>query len=179
MVAYEAPGVYYQTVDAGAPEVTPLRTDIVGFVGIAARGPIDMPVPVQSWRQFASWFGSFTAYAYLAYAVRAFFENGGSRCWIVRVASAGDGAGAQAASALFPNVAGDAWRIRASSEGAWGNALTLTLQERNPAQATVIATSADGAYSVVSNLTGLRRGTHVRVSQAGTATAWKVISEVD
>ena len=70
MVAYEAPGVYYQTVDAGAPEVTPLRTDIVGFVGIAARGPIDMPVPVQSWRQFASWFGSFTAYAYLAYAVR-------------------------------------------------------------------------------------------------------------
>ena len=72
MVAYEAPGVYYQTVDAGAPEVTPLRTDIVGFVGIAARGPIDMPVPVQSWRQFASWFGSFTAYAYLAYAVRGF-----------------------------------------------------------------------------------------------------------
>ena len=81
------PGVYYQAADAGGPEVTPLRTDIAAFVGIAERGPIDLPVPVQSWRQFASWFGDVVPTGYLGHAVRAFFENGGVRCWVVRVVS--------------------------------------------------------------------------------------------
>ena len=42
---------------------------------------------MQSWRQFQAYFGDFTGAGYLAYAVRAFFENGGQRCWVVRVAS--------------------------------------------------------------------------------------------
>ncbi len=87
MSRFGAPGVYYQSVDAGAPPVTPFRTDIAGFVGIAERGPVDCPVPIGSWRQFTSWFGTFTGAGYLAYAVRAYFENGGRRCWVVRVAS--------------------------------------------------------------------------------------------
>ena len=52
------------------------RTDIAGFVGIATRGP-SSGAPVQSWRQFQAYFGDFTGQGYLAYAVRAFFENGG------------------------------------------------------------------------------------------------------
>ena len=86
LTALRTPGAYYQSVDAGGPEVTALRTDIAGFVGIAERGPLDLPVPVQSWRQFVSWFGDVTPTGYLAYAVRGFFENGGVRCWVVRVA---------------------------------------------------------------------------------------------
>ena len=38
MTAQLAPGVYYQTVDTGAPPVTPFRTDITGFVGPAEPG---------------------------------------------------------------------------------------------------------------------------------------------
>ena len=49
--------------------------------------PAAQAVPVQSWRQFQAYFGDFTGAGYLAYAVRAFFENGGRRCWVVRVAS--------------------------------------------------------------------------------------------
>src|SRR5215470_11929004 len=93
-----APGVYYQTVDAGRPPVTPLRTDITGFAGIAERGPLDLPVPVESWRQFVSWFGEVTPVGFLAYAVRGFFENGGLRCWVVRVASRDPITGAACAS---------------------------------------------------------------------------------
>ena len=88
----QTPGVYYERVDASAPAISLLRTDIAGFVGIATRGPLHQPLPVQSWRQFQAYFGDFTGAGYLAYAVRAFFENGGQRCWVVRVASevAGD-----------------------------------------------------------------------------------------
>ena len=86
-IAASTPGVYYERVDASAPAISPLRTDIAGFVGIATRGPLHQPLPVQSWRQFQAYFGDFTGAGYLAYAVRAFFENGGQRCWVVRVAS--------------------------------------------------------------------------------------------
>src|SRR5215813_14705921 len=83
----QTPGVYYERVDASAPAISALRTDIAGFVGIATRGPLHQALPVQSWRQFQAYFGDFTGAGYLAYSVRAFFENGGQRCWIVRVAS--------------------------------------------------------------------------------------------
>src|SRR5713101_2687663 len=87
MPTYLTPGVYYERADAGGAVVAPLRTDIAGFVGIARRGPLDFALPVESWRQFVTYFGEFTGAGYLAYAVRGFFENGGRRCWAVRVAS--------------------------------------------------------------------------------------------
>ena len=74
-----------------------MRTDIAGFVGLAQRGPLpeDFPecdrskavVKISSWKEFLTHFGSFQEYGYLAYAVRAFFENGGKDCYVVRVAA--------------------------------------------------------------------------------------------
>ena len=87
MPVYQTPGVYYERVDASAPAIAAIRTDVAGFVGIAERGPLHTAVPVQSWRQFQAYFGDFIGAGYLAYAVRAFFENGGRRCWVVRIAS--------------------------------------------------------------------------------------------
>src|SRR3954467_13933155 len=87
MREYQTPGVYYERVDAGPPGISALRTDVAGFVGIARRGPVNTPVPVQTWRQFQAYFGDFTGGGYLAYSVRAFFETGGRRCWVVRVAA--------------------------------------------------------------------------------------------
>ena len=79
MPSPQTPGVYYERVDASAPTISALRTDIAGFVGIASRGPLHQALPVQSWRQFQAYFSDFTGAGYLAYAVRAFFENGGRR----------------------------------------------------------------------------------------------------
>lgn len=61
-----------------------------GFVGLAAQGPFDQPVAVQSAAEFEAEFGGFDGSLpnpYLAPSVRAFFANGGQRAWIVRVAS--------------------------------------------------------------------------------------------
>src|SRR6266498_2885673 len=74
-------------MDATSTAITPIRTDVAGFVGIAASGPLDTPAPVQSWKDFQAYFGGFIGNGFLAYAVRGFFENGGRRCWVVRVAS--------------------------------------------------------------------------------------------
>jgi hypothetical protein len=103
---YTRPAVYIESTDATASETVVLRTDISAFVGIARRGPLDMPIPVESFRQFQTHFGEFTGAGYLAYAVRGFFENGGRRCWAVRVASRDDVGGAKPAAVTQRDVAG-------------------------------------------------------------------------
>lgn len=163
----QAPGVYYQAVDAGSPPVTPLRTDITAFVGIAERGPVDVPVPVESWQQFVSWFGGPTPVGYLALAVRGFLENGGRRCWVVRVASDDPLTGRAASALTLSDASGPVWRVSASSPGGWGDQLTLVVRETNRSQVLTSATDPDGRWCAVPRVAGFARATLVRVTQDG------------
>jgi phage tail sheath protein FI len=173
--ALQTPGVYYQRVDASAPAISLLRTDIAGFVGIATRGPLHQPLPVQSWRQFQAHFGDFTGAGYLAYVVRAFFENGGQRCWVVRVASE---LAATATVTLQSISKGDIWRLAASSPGVWGDNLEIFVRETHRAQTVIDPKLSVPESSAVISTTGFVRGTHVRLSQ-GTKKIYKVVSDVD
>lgn len=175
----QAPGVYYQTVDAGSPPVTPLRTDIAAFVGIAERGPVDVPVPVESWQQFVSWFGGCTPVGFLAYAVRGFLENGGRRCWVVRVASKDPVSGCRCAQVQLADAAGPVWRLRASSAGTWGDQLSITVREHNRSQAYSGEHDERGHWSRVPSIAGFGRATLVRLSQPGASTLVRVVSDVD
>lgn len=174
---YDTPGVYYERTDASGAGIQVLRTDVVGFVGIAERGPIGSPIPIESWRQFEANFGSFIGGGYLAYTVRAFFENGGRRCWVVRVAS--DLAGTAEVIVKSHTTGAPRWRISAYSPGVWGNELEVELRQTHRGQARSIPRSSTPEYSVASSLAGFSRGTHVCISQVGWPTQWKVISETD
>lgn len=179
MGAVLAPGVYYQTYDAGSPPVHPLRTDITGFVGLAERGPIDVPVAVESWRQFVSWFGRLSNVSFLAYAVKGFFENGGKRAWVVRVASLDDPSPAASASATVQLVsATDAWTIQATTPGAWGNALTVKLQEKVVATTKTIPMGGESWSSTVDSVSSIAAGDLVRLTQSGVE-VWRVVASTD
>jgi len=101
------PGFQFETQPPPSPDVLP-RMDVSVFVGFAACGPLHVPVVVEDAAQFAIVFGDDVilgrdaergepASAHLGPAVRAFFRNGGRRCWVIRVADA-----AQARTGLFP-----------------------------------------------------------------------------
>jgi len=71
-----------------------LRMDVPGIVGFAERGPVDTPIMIEDIQQYRAVFGGdvFLArdkgvpfYAQLPRAVQAFFDNGGHRCYVVRV----------------------------------------------------------------------------------------------
>lgn len=90
------PGFRFETQAPPLPEVLP-RMDIAVFVGFAASGPLQTPVAIESESQFAAIFGDDAPlawdvergeliHAHLGPAVRAFFGNGGQRCWVIRVA---------------------------------------------------------------------------------------------
>ena len=90
------PGVQFESRPPPLPEVLP-RMDVAVFVGFAASGPLHLPVAVDDLRSFADLFGDDASLAWdaergevrcanLGPSVRAFFRNGGGRCWVVRVA---------------------------------------------------------------------------------------------
>ena len=97
MPVYLTPGVYLQPQPAESDDIRLVRTDIAGFMGLTERGPLPPPdatpdvaveaaVRLTSWAQFLSTFGGFVSFSYLAYAVRGFFDTGGTTCYVVRVA---------------------------------------------------------------------------------------------
>jgi uncharacterized protein len=175
-LAYETPGVYFERPDSGPRGIAALRTDVAAFVGMAARGPLHTAVPLESWRQFQAWFGDFVGTGYLAYVVRAFFENGGRRCWVVRVAS-------EAASAAFVTVpelttGTPAWRLEASSPGVWGQALEVVLAETRRAQTRSIPARSGPEATAVQSAAGFVRGALVEISQ-GALVDYRVVADVD
>jgi hypothetical protein len=91
------PGFYFETKTSLREDILP-RMDVALFIGFAASGPIGVPVVLESAEQFNHIFGKNLPLvwdhesgkmlnALLPPTVRAFFRNGGKRCWVIRLAS--------------------------------------------------------------------------------------------
>ncbi len=84
------------------PSIQPAATSVTGFVIQSERGIPNQPVEITSWTQFVERFGSFKDDYYGAYAVKGFFENGGSNAVVVRVLNSGTGLAAIIAETSAP-----------------------------------------------------------------------------
>lgn len=80
------PGVYIQEVASGVHTITGVSTSIGAFFGRTAKGPINRAVRCLSFADFLREFGGPHPSSDLATSVRQFFDNGGSDCYVVRVA---------------------------------------------------------------------------------------------
>src|SRR6185436_11278017 len=84
--SYLSPGVYVEEVDRGSKPIEAVGTNTVGFLGESAKGPNNEPVLITNWSQFVKTFGDFKDCSeHLAHGVYGFFNNGGSRCFVVNV----------------------------------------------------------------------------------------------
>jgi phage tail sheath protein FI len=178
MPTYSTPGAYIEWQDASAPVIQPLRTDITGFIGFAQRGPLNTPVPVESIKQFEAHFGSFIGGAFLAYAVRGFFENGGRRCWIVRVAAAQGSRPAAPSSLPWTSLGVLRWQVDASGPGVWGDGLTLAVSTVFPARTFSIDGEASDRWINVASVASFQRADLIEIEQPGLK-LYRVVSHVD
>ncbi len=92
MPSYRAPGVYVNEVPSGARAIGRVGTSSAGFVGVAPKtdAPRDTVVAIDNWTQFATTFvGDATTGSHLSSAVFGFFDNGGSRCYVVNIGDGG------------------------------------------------------------------------------------------
>ena len=72
---YLSPGVYVEEVDRGSKPIEGVGTSLAGFVGFAAKGPVNKPTFVANWTQFSQVFGDFLPGAFLAHAVYGYFSG--------------------------------------------------------------------------------------------------------
>ncbi|MCP4898079.1 MAG: phage tail sheath family protein [bacterium] len=145
----QVPGLYYETTPAPA-EVSPLRSDVAGFLGRTRRGPIGIAVRVAEWREYQREFGGLEPDSLTAYATRSYFENGGEIAWVIRLA----GDEVKTAAAAWPGTGlalpghrhldpdgevdsqaflagGEAvthFGVEASSPGAWANEARVLIE---------------------------------------------------
>jgi uncharacterized protein len=94
---YRAPDIYVEEVPSGERPIERVGTDVAGFVGIAPDSGAHLGefVPINNWLQFLREFapeGNDTS-THLSNAVYGFFQNGGSRCYVVNVGTNGSIAG--------------------------------------------------------------------------------------
>jgi uncharacterized protein len=173
---YSTPGVYFEQAAPPAAPALP-RTDIAGFVGLAERGPLDDPQRLDGWRDFQRTFGGFLPYSNLAYAVRAFFENGGSACVVVRVA---DLTATRAATDLPGERMPAALRARARDAGAFGNRLDVALLPASRASTQHVPAAGLGPGALlVRSVAGFERHSAVRVRPPDGPPVDALVSRVD
>ena len=115
MPEYLAPGVYVEEVPSAVKPIAGVGTSTAGFIGVSAdiarawdparkagmparptgeayqQAAAQSPQALSSWTEFTQKFGDIQdANQYLAHAVYGFFNNGGTRCWVTRIAAPGD-----------------------------------------------------------------------------------------
>ena len=115
MPEYLSPGVFVEEIPGKLKALEGVSTSTAAFVGPAQRGPVAgallpfvpsggftlepdrAPVFLTSFAEFTRQFGpplpvitqaSDPDYGYLAYSVKAFFDNGGRRCYVSRIVNA-------------------------------------------------------------------------------------------
>src|SRR5690242_11741632 len=128
--AYLTPGVYVEEVDRGPKPIEGVGTAVAAFLGIAEKGPIGQATMIANWTQFTDVFGGFVPGSYLAASVYAYFNNGGTICFVVRVGSEdAQELGAPTATAeLTARASGNPVTLKAIAReaGAEGIALEVT-----------------------------------------------------
>lgn len=121
------PGVYIEEIPSGVRTITGVSTSIAAFFGRATQGPINQAVRLLSLADFERNFGAPHHRSELAAAVRLFFQNGGTDCYVVRLVKKGTAA---TASINLKNEAGskEILQISAQQPGVAGNAFALQVK---------------------------------------------------
>lgn len=122
------PGVYIEEIPSGVRPIEGVSTSTAAFLGQAEWGAVAHPLLVTSFTDFERHFGGFLLPSYLAHSALNFFNNGGRRLYVVRVARE-NCAPARIVGGI-PNRQGEATLfVEASSPGVWGNILEVEVED--------------------------------------------------
>lgn len=184
MAEYLSPGVYVEEFESGSKPMEGVSTSTAGFIGLAERGPVEgVPQLVTNPADFHRMYGGYLSenefgeYRYLAYAVEQFFLNGGSRCFVCRVAPQD----AVCATAFAPSKEKPIVQLTAKNPGMWGNHIRVVITPSSKAKTQILEEieTNEGKKYLVKNGAGFYAGDVVMFTD-GTETVYnKVVSSRD
>ena len=145
MAEYLSPGVYVEEYDSTPRAIEGVGTSTAGFIGMTVKGPtVGAPSLCTSFADFQRQFGGYLSeyshgpYRYLPNAVEAFFQNGGTRCFVSRVIPEN----AKVAVAQQGPLS-----LRAANEGKWGNRILMSFTTVNRRKLQLIRKEGPAVYA--------------------------------
>lgn len=170
--------------ESGGKPMEGVGTSTAGFIGLAERGPVEgVPQLITNFADFKRNYGGYLSenefgeYRFLAYAVEHFFINGGSRCFVSRVAPQD----AKCAEGYAPAKEGAVVRFAAKNPGVWGDDIRVVVTPSSKAKTQILEVldTADGKKYLVKNGTGFQPGDVVMYSDKTEVVYNKVVKNQD
>ncbi len=123
------PGVYVQEIPSGVRSIAGVSTSIGMFIARARKGPLNQAIRLFSYTDFERTFSSDASVSTLPDHVRLFFLNGGTDCYVMRIANGATFAqvtllnetganGVLILTAKYPGAVGQTVRVDVSYGGA-------------------------------------------------------------
>lgn len=147
MAEYLSPGVYVEEFESGGKPMEAVGTSTAGFVGLAMRGPVEgVPQLITNFSDFKRTYGGYLSeneygeYRFLAYAVEHFFVNGGSRCFVARVAPND----AKCAQGAAPGGEAAVLTVAAKNPGVWGDDIRVVITPASKAKTQILEITESG-----------------------------------
>ena len=185
MAEYLSPGVYVEEFESGGKPMEGVGTSTAGFIGLAERGPVEgLPQLVTNFADFKRKYGGYLSenefgeYRFLAYAVEHFFINGGSRCFIARVAPAN----AKPSVGYAPSEDAAVLKFTAKNPGMWGDNIRAVVTPSSKAKTQVldVQKTATGTKYVVKSSAGFNAGDVVAFNDKSGVVAYnKIVKSQD
>ena len=184
MAEYLSPGVYVEEFESGAKPMEGVGTSTAGFVGVAERGPVEgVPQLITNFSDFRRTYGNYLSenefgeYRFLAYAVENFFVNGGSRCFVARVAPSD----AKCSVGCAPSKDKAVLTITAKNPGVWGDDIRTMIKPASKAKTQILEVldTPDGKRYRAKNSAGFNPGDIVAFDDNGTVQYNKVVKNQD
>ena len=170
--------------ESGGRPMEGVGTSTAGFIGLAERGPVEgVPQLITNFADFRRTYGGYLSenefgeYRFLAYAVEHFFVNGGSRCFVSRVAPQD----AKCAAGYAPAKEGAAVRFAAKNPGIWGDDIRVVVTPASKAKTQILEVldTADGKKYLVKNGAGFNPGDVVMYADKTEVVYNKVVKNQD
>lgn len=170
--------------ESGGRPMEGVGTSTAGFIGLAERGPVEgVPQLITNFADFKRTYGGYLSenefgeYRFLAYAVEHFFVNGGSRCFVSRVAPQD----AKCAAGYAPAKEGAVVRFAAKNPGIWGDDIRVVVTPASKAKTQILEVldTADGKKYLVKNGAGFQPGDVVMYADKTEVVYNKVVKNQD
>ena len=122
------PGVIINTaVRTGPSTPTAREASQAFFAGICPRGPVSGARLVTSLEEFSAIYGPYTSTSMMYPTVEAFFEEGGTQCYIARSAQSSAVSATITVLDATPSTPLVAFTLTANGPGTWGNDLSCVI----------------------------------------------------
>jgi hypothetical protein len=163
------PGIYEDRGESRYTSLVLRERGVVAFVGMAQRGPLNLPVKLFDFTKFREIYGALDEPTFLASSVESFFENGGVECYVLRVAHSDPRRPGELAALgsvrLHDKKMVNTIVLNAINEGEWGNSIQVevTRPQQVPRTFLTLDLKKGQMEATLKSTHGISRGTQLRV----------------